>query len=162
MTIANENLPFLKIETRINGSACRFSRWCCQKMKDMRNTTETTRIAITNGVFQPWETPSDSPMSSSRRPEVYKNAPVQSTPEARGQSEEFSDLGGSFGITKTAVALTMNDAPAITKKTAFQLVNSEMMPPWVVGQRSSTRPNNGSGGFTSKFPSTCPRGAPPE
>ena len=139
MTIANENLPFLKIETRINGSADFCSRWCCQKMKDTRNTTETTSIAITNGVFQPWETPSDSPMRSRSRPDVNRNAPIQSTPDARGQSAEFSDLGGSFGMTNIAAALTMNDVPAITKNTTFQFVYSEMMPPLRVHQRSETR-----------------------
>jgi hypothetical protein len=164
MTIAKENLPFLKIETRINGSADFCSRRCCQKMNDTRNTAETTSIAITNGTFQPCETPSDRPMRSKSRPEVNRNAPIQSTLDARGQSAEFSDLGGSFGITKTAAALTMNDAPAITKKTTFQFVYSEMIPPLRDCQASGTRWRIASckGGLTSKLPNTCPVGAPPE
>ena len=70
---------------------------------------------------------------------MNRNAPIQSTPDARGQSAEFSDLGGSFGMINTAAALTMNDVPAITKKTTFQFVYSEMMPPLRVHQRSETR-----------------------
>lgn len=136
MTIANENLPFLKIETRINGSADFFSRWCCQKTNDTRNTTETTRMAITKDVFQPCETPSERAMRSKSNPEVKRNAPIQSTPDARGQWAEFSDLGGSFGMTKIAAALTMNDAPAMTKNTTFQFVYSEIMPPFKTHQHS--------------------------
>lgn len=129
MTIANEKRPFLNVETRINGSADFCSRWCCQKMKDARNTAEITRIAMTNGVPQPCDTPSDSAMSRRSRPEVNRDAPIQSTPEARGESAEFRVLGSSFGMTKIAVAPTMNEAPAITKKTTFQLAYSDMIPP---------------------------------
>lgn len=99
-------------------------------MKDAKNTTETTRIAMTNGVPQPCDTPSESAINSRSKPDVNRNAPIQSTPEARGESAEFSVLGGSFGMTKTAIALTMNDAPAITKKTTFQLAYSDIIPPW--------------------------------
>jgi hypothetical protein len=34
-----------------------------------------------------------------------------------------------LGITKTAIALTMKEAPAMTKKTTFQPVYSDMIPP---------------------------------
>jgi hypothetical protein len=129
MTIAKENRPVLKVETLINGSADFCSRWCCQKMKDPKKMTETIRIAMTNGVPHPCETPSDRPMRKRSRPDVNKKAPIQSTADARGESCEFSVLGGSFGMTITAVALTMNDAPAITKKTTFQLAYSDIIPP---------------------------------
>jgi hypothetical protein len=38
-------------------------------------------------------------------------------------------LEGSFGITNIDVTPVMKAAPAITKKTTFQLVHSEISPP---------------------------------
>lgn len=114
-------------------------------MNDTRKVTETTRMAMTNGVFQPCETPSDKPTRRRSRPEVNRKAPIQSTPEARGESTEFGD---SFGITNTAAALTVKDAPAMTKKTTFQLAYSDMIPPWKLGlatqfdQRKKLEPIN--------------------
>jgi hypothetical protein len=60
---------------------------------------------------------------------VNEKAPIQSTPDARGGFIEVSGRGGSFGMTKIAKAATVNDAPAMTKKTTFQLVYWEMTPP---------------------------------
>ena len=89
---------------------------------------------MTNGVLQPCDTPSDSAMRRRSEPDVKRNAPIQSTPDARGESAEVSLLEGSFGMTKIAITLTMNDAPAMTKKTTFQLVYSDIIPPWQQGQ----------------------------
>jgi hypothetical protein len=117
--IAKENRAFLKVETFIKGSLDFCSRRCCQSRNETRNITEMTRIAMMEGVFQPCETPSDRPMRIRSRPEVNRKAPIQSTPDARGASVEF--LSCSFGITNIVIKLILNDAPAITKKTTFQL-----------------------------------------
>lgn len=98
-------------------------------MKMARNNTETIKTVITNGVSQPSETPSDNAIKSSNSPEVKKNAPIQSTLDARGWSVLSFFLEGSFGITKNAATPVMNAAPAITKKTTFQFAHSEMIPP---------------------------------
>ena len=130
MIIAMENLAVLKIETRISGSRAElFSRKCCQYINEARNVAATRRIEMTNGLCQPWDTPSDRPISNKSKPEVKRKAPIQSTSEARGGFPAFFCLVGSLGITNIAVAATAKDVPAMTKKTTFQLVNSEIMPP---------------------------------
>ena len=98
-------------------------------MNDARNITDTMRIAITKGVLQPWETPSERPISKTSRLEVNKNAPIQSTSEARGRPAAFCSLAGSLGMTNIAVVATAKDVPAMTKKTTFQLVYSDIIPP---------------------------------
>ena len=126
-----------------------------------KKTTETTRVATTNGVFQPCDTPSDSAMSRRSKPEVKRRAPIQSTPkhEARGASAEFSVLGVSFGMTKPITALTMNDI-AMTKRMTFQLVYSDRTP--LCAQDQNRVKCLESRKRTSIFPNTCPVGAPPE
>jgi len=133
ITIAKENLLFLNVEIRINGSlSVLFSRWCSQKVKAMRSTTEMMRSAITYVVDQPAETPSERATRRSSRPTVKKKAPTQSTPEAREMPVVDLTRGGSLGITKIAEKAMMKEAPAITKKTTFQEANWEMIPPWRV------------------------------
>jgi hypothetical protein len=60
---------------------------------------------------------------------VNIKAPIQSTPEARDKLAALTFLGGSFGMIKIAAMPTRKEAPAMTKKTTFQFVNSEIMPP---------------------------------
>jgi hypothetical protein len=86
-------------------------------------------IAMTKGVFHPSETPSERVIKRRRRPDVKRNAPIQSTSVARGKLVVLILLRGSFGIIKIAVIPTRKEAPAIAKKTTFQLVNCEIMPP---------------------------------
>jgi hypothetical protein len=114
---------------------------------------------MTNGVPQPCDTPSDSAMRRRSKPDVKRNAPIQSTPDARGESAEFSVLGGSFGMTNIAIALTINDAPAMTKKTTFQLAYSDIIPPSQQGQQRTPLSESI---LTMIFPNTCPIVAPPE
>jgi len=94
----------------------------------IRNRTDTMRTVITKGVSQPRETPSDNAMRRRSSPEVKKNAPIQSTFEARGWSALSLLLEGSFGITNIAVTPVMKAAPAMTKKTTFQFAHSEIIP----------------------------------
>jgi hypothetical protein len=98
-------------------------------MNMTRKRNDTIRTVITSGVSQPRETPSDKAMRRRSSPEVKKNAPIQSTLEARGWSAVSFFLEGSFGITNIDVTPVMKAAPAITKKTTFQLVHSEISPP---------------------------------
>jgi len=84
---------------------------------------------MTKGVFHPAETPSERVIKRRRVPDVNRNAPIQSTPEARGILVLLTFLGDSFGIIKIAAIPTRKEAPAMTKKTTFQFVNSEIMPP---------------------------------
>jgi hypothetical protein len=98
-------------------------------MNMIRKRNDTIRTVITSGVPHPRETPSDKPMRRRSSPEVKKNAPIQSTLEARGWSAVSFFREGSFGITNIAATLVMKAAPVITKKTTFQLVHSEISPP---------------------------------
>ena len=97
-------------------------------MKIARKRTETIRIVITRAVSQPKETPSDKAIKRRRSPEVKKNAPIQSTLEARGASALLVFLDGSFGITNIAVTAMRNAAPAMTKNTTFQFAHWETSP----------------------------------
>jgi hypothetical protein len=85
--------------------------------------------AMTKGVFHPAETPSERAIKRRRVPDVKRNAPIQSTSEARGKLAVLTLLWGSFGITKIAAIPTRKEAPAMTKKTTFQFANCEIMPP---------------------------------
>lgn len=76
-------------------------------------------IAIVEELFQPCETPSDRLIRSRSRPAVNRNAPIQSILDVRSASMDL--FGCSLGITNIATKLTVNEAPAITKKTTFQL-----------------------------------------
>lgn len=91
-------------------------------MKEPINKTEMTKIAMTNGVPHPSETPSDKAISRRSAPDVNRNAPIQSTPEARGVVVSEGSRLWSFGMTKMAETPAINEAPAITKRTTFQLV----------------------------------------
>lgn len=88
-------------------------------------------MPMTKADLHPWDTPSEREMSISNVPEVKRNAPIQSTPDARGESSGCSFLAGSFGIAKNAVTPVSSDAPAMTKKTTFQLVYCEIIPPYI-------------------------------
>lgn len=71
-------------------------------------------ITITNGVFHPCETPSDNPVRRSRVPDVKRNAPDQSTPDARGSSSLAALLGGSFGMANIETTPMTNEVAAMT------------------------------------------------
>ena len=84
---------------------------------------------MTNGVFQLRATPSESAISNRRHPDVNKDTPGQSIPDARGWSPDEPVLGGSFGTRKIARKPTKPAAPAMTKNTTFQFAHSEIIPP---------------------------------
>lgn len=94
----------------------------------MSKHPEITMMAMTEAFFHPDDPPSDRPTSSNKRPAVNRKAPTQSTPEARAVSSSLL-LGGSFGTTNIALTAIVIEAPAITKKTTFQLAHWEIIPP---------------------------------
>jgi hypothetical protein len=97
-------------------------------MKMARKSTETIKTVITSGVSQPKEAPSERAINKRRSPDVKKNAPIQSTFDARGWSAVSFFLDGSFGMTNIAATPMRKAAPAMTKKTTFQFAHSETIP----------------------------------
>jgi hypothetical protein len=87
------------------------------------------RRAMTKGVFQPTETPSDRAVRMRSKLDVNRNAPIQSTPFAREAFGSSEFLEGSFGMTNIAMRPMRPEAPAITKKTTFQLAKLDIIPP---------------------------------
>lgn len=83
-------------------------------MKDPKNTTPSTINAMTSVLFHPSETPSESAINNINSPDVNRNAPIQSTPDARAVSPLSGSLGGSLGMTNIATMPIIPDAPAIT------------------------------------------------
>lgn len=86
-------------------------------------------MPITKPDFHPCDAPSEREIIISSVPDVNKKAPIQSTPDARGESSGCSFLPGSFGIANIAVMPIMQEAPEMTNRTTFQLVYCEMIPP---------------------------------
>lgn len=83
-------------------------------MNKTRKRADRISITITNGVFHPCETPSDNPVSKRSVPDVKRNAPDQSTPDARGWSSVDTLLGGSFGMANIETTPMTNEVAAMT------------------------------------------------
>lgn len=88
----------------------------------MSKNPETIMIVIMQVAFHLSDPPCDKLTSNNKNPALNRNAPIQSTPEARTVASSAL-LGGSFGTTNIAITAIVKEAPATTKKTISRLAH---------------------------------------